>query len=153
RIGAAHSVVFGGFSAESLHERINDAGAKVVVTADGGWRRGSVVELKRITDEALQRGCPTITKVLVCERIGGAKEFDRGVWDDERDVAWADVVARQSTDCPCEPMDSEALLYILYTSGSTGKPKGIMHTTGGYMTQVYATSQWVFDYKPEDVYW
>ncbi len=153
RIGAAHSVVFGGFSAESLHERINDAGAKVVVTADGGWRRGHVVELKRITDEALAKGCPTIEKVLVYERIGDATAYDKGHWDSSRDVRWSDVVPQQSVDCPCEPMDSEDLLYILYTSGSTGKPKGIMHSTGGYLTQTYATAQWVFDYKPDDVFW
>ncbi len=165
RIGAAHSVVFGGFSAESLHERINDAGAKVLVTADGGWRRGGVVELKRIADEALALGCPTVERVLVYERVGsalgapgpqstaGTPEYDQGVWVEGRDVRWADLVPSQSVDCPCEPMDSEALLFILYTSGSTGKPKGIVHTTGGYLTQTYATTQWVFDLKPDDVYW
>ena len=147
RIGAAHSVVFGGFSAESLHERINDAGAKVVVTADGGWRRGSVVHLKKITDEALAMGCPTIEKVLVLQRAGEAAVLSG------RDVWWHDIVPQQSTDCPCEPMDSEDLLYILYTSGSTGKPKGIVHTTGGYMTGVLATSKWVFDLKDSDVFW
>ena len=160
RIGAAHSVVFGGFSAESLHERINDAGASVVVTADGGWRRGHVVPLKKITDDAIAMGCPTVAKVLVYERIGvhvatndQSHVFDRGTWDETRDVYWSDLVPSQSELCPCEPMDSEDLLYILYTSGSTGKPKGIMHTTGGYLTHTSATSKWVFDLKPEDVFW
>lgn len=158
RIGAAHSVVFGGFSSESLHERINDAGAKVLVTADGGWRRGGVVELKRIADEALAKGCPTISRCLVYERIGspladGVPNYNPGTWIEGRDLAWSEFVDRQPADCPCEDMDSEDLLFILYTSGSTGKPKGIMHTTGGYMTQVSATTQWVFDFKPDDVYW
>lgn len=148
RIGAAHSVVFGGFSAESLHERINDAGAKVLVTADGGWRRGSVVQLKKIADEALGKGCPTIEKVLVYQRLEQtpAKTL-------ENEVAWNDLVPNQSPDCPCEPMDSEDLLYILYTSGSTGKPKGIMHTTGGYLTGVTATTRMVFDLNDKDIYW
>ncbi|MBS1715605.1 MAG: acetate--CoA ligase [Armatimonadetes bacterium] len=157
RIGAAHSVVFGGFSAESLHERINDAGAKVVVTADGGWRRGGVVPLKRITNDALDLGCPTVESVLVLDRIESSAsqldKFDLGSWVPGRDVHWRDAVLDQCTECPCEPMDSEDLLYILYTSGSTGKPKGIMHTTGGYLVQTYATTKWVFDLKPDDVYW
>ncbi len=153
RIGAAHSVVFGGFSADSLHERINDAGAKIVVTADGGWRRGAVIPLKKITDDAIALGCPGVEKVLVYERIGTEAEFDRGQWDEKRDILWGDAVSGQSNLCPCEEMDSEDLLYILYTSGSTGKPKGIMHTTGGYLTQTYATAQLVFDLKPNDIYW
>jgi len=162
RIGAAHSVVFGGFSADSLHERINDAEAKVVVTADGGWRRGHIVPLKAITDEALEMGCPTIEKVLVLERAGvpgfdhngtPTPAYDQGRWHEGRDIWWHDLVPNQSADCPCEPMDSEDLLYILYTSGSTGKPKGIMHTTGGYLTGVYATTQLVFDLKDEDIFW
>lgn len=162
RIGAAHSVVFGGFSAESLVERINDASCKIVITGDGSWRRGKVIELKRIVDEALSRGCPTIEKVLVYERVGttGTRtvdtvtpDYDRGTWVDGRDVWWHDVVPNQSSDCPCEPMDSEDLLFILYTSGSTGKPKGIMHATGGYLTGVTATSKLVFDLKDDDIYW
>lgn len=153
RIGAVHSVVFGGFSAESLHERINDAEAKVVVTANGGWRRGGVVELKRITDEALDMGCPGVEHVLVYDRISEGVSFNQGTWKEGRDVTWNSSVLSQSEECPCEPMESEDLLFILYTSGSTGKPKGIMHTTGGYLTQVSATSKWVFDLKPADIFW
>lgn len=149
RIGAAHSVVFGGFSADSLAERTNDAQAKVIVTADGGYRRGNVVPLLKITEDALAIGCPSVDKILVLDRIGGFQilgHSDRFVW-------WNDIVPDQSSDCPCEPMDSEDLLFILYTSGSTGKPKGIVHTTGGYMTQTTATTKWVFDLKEDDVYW
>ncbi|MCC6404199.1 MAG: acetate--CoA ligase [Fimbriimonadaceae bacterium] len=166
RIGAIHSVVFGGFSAEALRERIEDAGAKVLLTADGGWRRGGVTPLKAIADEALSIGCPTISKVLVLERVGapgstvqaanGTKlvpTYEAGAWREGRDVSWKEAVASASTDCPCEPMDSEDTLYILYTSGSTGKPKGIVHSIGGYLTQTYATYQWVFDHQPEDVFW
>ncbi len=162
RIGAPHSVVFGGFSAESLYDRINDAQAKAVVTADGGWRRGKIVELKRMVDDAIALGCPSVEKVLVLERAGrpGSEtsgletpEYGQGEWNPNRDVRWADVVPGQSADCPCEPMDSEDMLYILYTSGSTGKPKGIVHTTGGYLVGTYATAQWVFDLKDDDVYW
>ncbi|MCA1996509.1 MAG: acetate--CoA ligase [Armatimonadetes bacterium] len=162
RIGAAHSVVFGGFSAESLEERINDAKAKVVVTADGGWRRGGIVPLKKAVDEALEMGCPTVEKVLVLRRAGepgtvtnglATPEYDRGTWVEGRDVWWHDLVPAQSAQCPCEPMDSEDLLFILYTSGSTGKPKGIVHTTGGYLTGVSATTRYVFDLQPEDVFW
>jgi acetyl-CoA synthetase len=162
RVGAAHSVVFGGFSAESLHERINDAGAKVVLTADGGWRRQNIVPLKQAVDDAIALGCPTIEKVLVLERAGApgtvnngctAGEYAQGSWLDGRDVDWNKLVGAQSTECPCESMDSEDLLYILYTSGSTGKPKGIMHTTGGYLTGTMATAQMVFDLKDSDIYW
>lgn len=163
RIGAAHSVVFGGFSAESLHERINDAQCKIVVTADGGFRRGHVVPLKHITDQALEMGCPSVEKVLVLERAGEpgsdfhsfhrTPDYNRGNWSKFRDVWWHEIVPGQDLECPCEPMDSEDMLYILYTSGSTGKPKGIVHTTGGYLTGVYATFQWVFDIKDEDIYW
>ena len=148
RIGAAHSVVFGGFSAESLSERTNDAQAKVIVTADGGYRRGHVVPLLQITEEALALGCPSVEKVLVLDRIGGAQLGGH----DPKFVWWNDIVPNQSSNCPCEPMDSEDLLFILYTSGSTGKPKGIIHTTGGYMTHVTATSRWVFDLKEQDIY-
>jgi acetyl-CoA synthetase len=166
RIGAAHSVVFGGFSAESLHERTNDAEAKVIVTADGGWRRGSVVPLQKITSEALQLGCPSVERVLCLQRIGSSAAVPQGLYGPHHDphfgggdpntpnwVWWHDIVERQPTDCPCEPIDSEDLLFILYTSGSTGKPKGITHTTGGYLVGTYATAQWVFDLKEDDIYW
>lgn len=153
RIGAAHSVVFGGFSPDSIAERVNDAGAKLIVTADGGWRRGKVVELKRMVNEAIALGTPTVEKVLVLERIGASAKFEKGDWVEGRDVAWSQIVDRQLADCPCEHMDSEDLLFILYTSGSTGKPKGIVHTTGGYLTGVNATARWVFDLKPFDIYW
>ncbi len=151
RIGAAHTVVFGGFSADSLAERANDAEAKVIVTADGGWRRGSVVPLKKITDEAFEKhGCETVEKVLVLNRVGEAGGDVNMV--EGRDVHWSEIVTRQSEDCPCEVMDSEDLLFILYTSGSTGKPKGITHTTGGYLTGVTATSKLVFDLKEDDLH-
>jgi acetyl-CoA synthetase len=163
RIGAAHSVVFGGFSPDSITERINDAQAKAVITADGGWRRGKIVELKRLMDEALAEGkCPSVEKALVLERAGApgtitnglaTPEYNQGGWVDGRDVRGSEIIARQSEECPCEPMDAEDLLFILYTSGSTGKPKGIMHTTGGYLTGVSATAKLVFDLKDEDVYW
>ncbi|MCU0316489.1 MAG: acetate--CoA ligase [Fimbriimonadaceae bacterium] len=158
RIGAVHSVVFGGFSSDSLEERINDAGAKLIVTADGSWRNGKVVELKRIINEAIEKGCPTVNHVLVYERIGqplaeGAAAYDRGTWHDGRDVWWHEVVGSTGTTYPCEPMDSEDLLFILYTSGSTGKPKGIMHTTGGYLTGTSATAHAIFDLKDEDIFW
>ncbi|MBX3113089.1 MAG: acetate--CoA ligase [Fimbriimonadaceae bacterium] len=162
RIGAAHSVVFGGFSAQSIQERVNDAEAKLVITADGSWRRGNIIPLKQIVDSAIEMGCPSVTNVLVYERVGApfaetmgipAPDYNRGTWVEGRDVWWHDVVPQQSDDCPCEPMDSEDLLYILYTSGSTGKPKGIMHTTGGYLVGTSATSKCVFDYKDSDIYW
>ncbi len=162
RIGAPHSVVFGGFSADSLADRIDDAQAKVLMTADGGWRRGKIVELKRIADQALDRGCPSIERVLVLERAGApgtltegvtTPDYDRGGWVEGRDLWWSEAVDGQSTDCPCEPMEAEDLLFILYTSGSTGKPKGIMHSTGGYMTGTLATSKLVFDLKDQDIFW
>ena len=148
RIGAAHSVVFGGFSAQSLTDRINDAEAKVLITADGGYRRGEVFPLKSAADEALA-GTPTIEHVVVVRRGGNEVTMVDG-----RDHWYHDLIASASNDCPAEPMDSEQLLFLLYTSGTTGKPKGIMHTTGGYLTQVTFTHKYVFDLHPEtDVYW
>jgi len=147
RLGAPHTVVFGGFSAESLRDRINDAGAKVLVTADGGYRRGSIVPLKQNADEALT-ATPSIEKSVVLQRTGQAVPMQAG-----RDLWWSDLMATAKPDCPPEPMDAEDPLYILYTSGTTGKPKGILHTTGGYLTHVYATTKWVFDLGDSDVFW
>jgi len=147
RIGAPHTVVFGGFSAESLRDRINDAAATVLITADGGYRRGSVVPLKQNADDAVS-GTPSIQHVVVLKRTGQAVPMQSG-----RDHWWDDLMAKATSDCPPEPMDAEDPLYILYTSGTTGKPKGILHTTGGYLTHVYATTKWVFDLKDDDVFW
>ncbi len=148
RIGAAHSVVFGGFSSDALRDRINDAEAKVLVTADGGWRRGKAVPLKDNADAAVE-GTPTIEHVVVVKRTGADV-----AWVEGRDQWYADLMEGASADCPAEPMDSEQLLYLLYTSGTTAKPKGLMHTTGGYLTQVAFTHKYVFDHHPDtDVYW
>lgn len=149
RIGAPHSVVFGGFSAEALRERINDCGAKVVITADGGYRRGNIIQLKRATDEAVQH-CPTVQHVVVLNR---AMEATHVPMTEGRDHWWHRLMENAPMHCDPEVMESEDLLFILYTSGSTGKPKGIAHTTGGYLTGVYATTKWVFDLKEEDVFW
>ena len=147
RIGAAHSVVFGGFSAEALRDRINDAEAKVLITADGAWRRGTVVPLKDNADAAVAQ-CPSIEHVVTVRRCENDHAFQAG-----RDIWYHELVADQPAECEPEPMDAEDLLYLLYTSGTTGKPKGIAHTTGGYMTQVAATHRMIFDIHEDDVYW
>jgi len=148
RIGAAHSVVFGGFSSQSLSDRINDAEAKVLITADGGYRRGEVFPLKPQADEAIAT-TPSIEKVVVVRRGNNPVDMKAG-----RDHWYHDLMDAASADCPAEPMDSEQLLFLLYTSGTTGKPKGIMHTTGGYLTQVAFTHKYVFDLNPDkDIYW
>jgi len=148
RLGAAHSVVFGGFSVESLAGRIQDADAKVVITADGGYRRGNPSALKPTVDEAAER-CPSVQKVLVVRRTG--QEI---AWNDQRDVWWHDTVEKADTAHTAQPFDAEHPLFILYTSGTTAKPKGILHTSGGYLTQVSWTHHAVFDLKPDtDVYW
>ena len=147
RIGAPHSVVFGGFSADSLRDRINDAEAKVLITADGAWRRGQVVPLKANADEAVA-DCPSIEHVITLRRCENEHAFTPG-----RDVWYHDLVGEQSTECVPEEMDAEDILYLLYTSGTTGKPKGITHTTGGYLTQVAATHRMIFDIKDDDVFW
>jgi acetyl-CoA synthetase len=147
RIGAVHSVVFGGFSAEALRDRINDADAKVLVTADGGYRRGQIVPLKRDADEAV-KGCPGIRHVVVFKRGEFLVHMKEG-----RDRWWHALVDGIPDQCPPEPLDSEDVLFTLYTSGTTGKPKGIVHTTGGYLVGTYATTKWVFDLKDDDVFW
>lgn len=147
RIGAVHSVVFGGFSSKALRDRIVDAQAKVVVTADGGYRRGNVIPLKAFVDEALQ-GLPLVESVVVLRRGGSGCRMVEG-----RDHWWHEVVKDMPATLPPEPMDSEDPLFFLYTSGTTGKPKGVVHTTGGYLTGVYATTKYVFDLRRDDVYW
>ncbi|HLL89495.1 MAG TPA: acetate--CoA ligase [Tepidisphaeraceae bacterium] len=147
RLGAPHSVIFGGFSSQAIADRVEDAQCKFLITADGGFRRGTVVPLKANVDEALTKTA-LIQKVVVLKRTGQDVPMHAG-----RDVWWTDVVADQSTDCPAEPMDSEDPLFVLYTSGSTGKPKGILHTTGGYLLGTYLTSKYVFDLQDNDVYW
>jgi acetyl-CoA synthetase len=147
RIGAVHSVVFGGFSAESIKDRLADSGAKVIVTADGGYRRGQIVSLKQNVDHAL-KGNDAVKRVIVFRRTNLEIHIEPG-----RDVWWHRELEYVSADCPAEHLDSEHPLFILYTSGSTGKPKGILHTTGGYLVGTYATTKYVFDLKEDDVYW
>jgi acetyl-CoA synthetase len=147
RIGATHSIVFGGFSATALVDRINDAEAVAVITQDGSYRRGNEVKLKPAVDEALAN-CPSVKTVVVYQRTGSDVKMHWG-----RDHWWHELMANASDDCAAEPLDSEHPLYILYTSGSTGKPKGLLHTTGGYAVGTYLTTKWVFDLKDEDVYW
>ena len=148
RIGAPHNVVFGGFSSESLRDRINDSESKVLITSDGGYRRGNVLPLKRNADDSLD-GAPSIEKVVVVRRTGTADDL----MQPGRDIWWHELIEGQPLKCEAEPMDSEDLLYLLYTSGTTGKPKGIVHTTAGYMVGTYATTKWVFDLKEDDTYW
>ena len=147
RIGVVHSVVFGGFSAEAIADRNNDAQAKAVITADGGWRRGKLLELKGTVDEALAKS-PSVKHCIVLKRAGNNPPMQSG-----RDHWWHELMAKASADFPAPPHDSETPLYILYTSGSTGKPKGIKHTTAGYNLYAKKTFQWVFDYRDEDIYW
>jgi acetyl-CoA synthetase len=147
RLGIAHSVVFGGFSAEALKARILDLGATLVITADGGWRRGKEVKLKTAADEAMQ-DCPDVRAAIVLRRTGSDVPMQSG-----RDHWWQDAEADVADECPAEPLDSEHPLFVLYTSGTTGKPKGILHSTAGYLLQTTMTMKWVFDLKENDVYW
>ena len=148
RVGAIHSVVFGGFSANSLRDRIVDAGAKMVITADGGHRGGRIIDLKGATDEALAGGCETVETVIVLERArcGAPMQPARDVW-------WADAIEGQPDTCEPEPVEAEHPLFLLYTSGSTGKPKGVQHSSGGYLLNAKLTSKWVFDLRDDDVFW
>ncbi len=154
RIGAAHSVIFGGFSSQAIADRVTDAASKFIITADGGQRRGANVPLKKNVDDAIVKlDVEPATKglvqsVIVLKHLAQETKLEAG-----RDVLWSDVIAGQSADCPAEPMDAEDLLFVLYTSGSTGKPKGIIHTTGGYMVGTYLSSKYVFDLQETDVYW
>jgi len=153
RIGAVHSVIFGGFSAESVRDRVNDARAKLLITADAGYRRGQIVPLKRMADQAMT-DTPSIEHCLVVQRRPGSQGDESfAAMTEGRDHWWHALLDSVTSDCPPEPVDAEDLLFILYTSGTTGKPKGIVHTTGGYLTQVAATTKYVFDLKPADVFW
>ena len=148
RIGAIHSVVFGGFSAASLKDRIEDTGAKLVIAADGGNRGGNIVDLKKATDEALASGGKTVEKVIVYQRTKHSIN-----WDAKRDIGWHDLLATQSDRCDPVWVEAEHPLFLLYTSGSTGKPKGIQHSTGGYLLGAHLSCQWVFDLRDDDVFW
>ena len=148
RIGAVHSVVFGGFAYHSIRDRVEDAGARLIITADGGRRNGVVVELKAAVDKALAGSCPTIEKVIVLNRCGAPVKMQPG-----RDVWWSELTKAQSADCPPEWVDAEHPLFLLYTSGSTGKPKGIQHSSAGYLLNAKLTSEWVFDLRDDDVFW
>jgi acetyl-CoA synthetase len=147
RIGATHSIIFGGFSADAIKDRVNDAGCKLVVTADGGYRRGAEIKLKPLVDEALE-ATPTVKHCIVVKRTGTNVQMKAG-----RDEWWHELIETVNAVCPAAELDSEHPLFILYTSGTTGKPKGILHTTAGYLLQTYLTTKWVFDLKDEDVYW
>ena len=147
RIGAVHSVVFGGFSPGSLRDRILDSDCRTVITADEGMRGGRAIPLKANTDQALT-DCPDVSSVIVVKRTGGDIQ-----WHDQRDIWYHEATAAAGDECPPEPMDSEDPLFVLYTSGSTGKPKGVLHTTGGYLLQAAMTHKYVFDYQEGEVYW
>ncbi|MFB6260148.1 MAG: acetate--CoA ligase, partial [Thiohalorhabdaceae bacterium] len=149
RIGATHSVVFGGFSAEALKDRVEDATAKVVITADGGLRSGKTIPLKANVDRALEEGCASVEHVVVLQRAENTID-----WTEDRDVWFRDIMAQESADCPPEPVEAEHPLFILYTSGSTGKPKGVVHSSAGYLLGAATTMKWVFDIRPDsDVFW
>jgi acetyl-CoA synthetase len=149
RIGAPHSVIFGGFAAQAIKDRANDCQAKLIITADGGYRRGKLIELKKNVDDALaNNGCPTVKQTIVFKRAGNEIAMESG-----RDAWWHDVTKDASTNCPAAELDSEHPLFILYTSGSTGKPKGVLHSTAGYLLGVYLTTKYVFDIKEDDTYW
>ncbi len=147
RIGATHTVIFGGFSADAIKDRVNDGECKLIVTADGGFRRGSEIKLKAAVDLAVEN-CPTVKNVVVFQRTGAAISMKDGF-----DYWWHDLMRSASPNCEAEELDSEHPLFILYTSGTTGKPKGILHTTGGYLTQTFITTKWIFDLKDEDIFW
>jgi len=147
RVGAIHSVVFGGFSAPALKDRIVDTEAKVVITADGGWRGGNVIELKAAADKALSADCPSVERVIVYRRTGRPVHMDP-----RRDVWWHEAIEGQPPTCEPEWVDAEHPLFLLYTSGSTGKPKGIQHSSGGYLLGAKTTTQWVFDLRDDDVF-
>ncbi len=147
RIGATHTVIFGGFSADAIRDRVIDCGCKMIVTADGGYRRGAEIKLKEIVDQAVKE-TPTVENVIVFQRTKSKVKMETG-----RDHWWHELMQTVSGDCPAEELDSEHPLFILYTSGTTGKPKGILHTTGGYLTHAALSAKWIFDLKDEDTYW